>query len=210
MIRAVLFDAVGTLIHPLPDAIQIYHHVAQRHGSSLTLSDIHERFRVAFHADSRRDVAENFVTNSSIERTRWQQIVTQTLDDLRGPQLDAAFDELWHHFALPASWQLDDDLIHVWRQLKQAGYLVGIASNFDERLETVCAGLTPLEQADRIFHSAQLGHRKPSPRFFAAIERELDLQPHELLLIGNDTTADYDGARRAGWHAIKIAETERA
>ncbi|MCA9172531.1 MAG: HAD-IA family hydrolase [Planctomycetales bacterium] len=206
MIRAVLFDAVGTLIHPRPAAIQVYHEVALRRGSRLTLPEIRQRFHAAFQADSLRDVAENFVTSPSIERARWHQIVMRTLDDLPCPQSDAAFDELWHHFALPSSWQLDEDLVEVWQQLKQAGYCVGIASNFDERLETVCAGLTPLEQANRIFYSAQLGHRKPSPRFFAAIERELDLQPHELLLIGNDAAADYDGARRAGWHAIKIED----
>ena len=142
------------------------------------------------------------MTSASIERQRWQQIVAATLNDVPDADQDRVFDELWQHFSMPTSWQLDPDLLPIWSSLQHQGLLVGIASNFDERLVSVCRDLPPLNQADAIFHSAQLGFRKPSIQFFRAIELALQLDPTELLLVGDDLQADYQGARQAGWHAL--------
>src|SRR5690606_20106058 len=47
-IRAVAFDAVGTLIHPDPPVAAIYEEISRRHGSRLTRDDVARRFRDAF------------------------------------------------------------------------------------------------------------------------------------------------------------------
>src|SRR5207302_1039003 len=47
-VRAVFFDAVGTLIHPEPPAGAVYAEVGRRHGSRLTAAEIARRFAAAF------------------------------------------------------------------------------------------------------------------------------------------------------------------
>ena len=47
-IQAVVFDAVGTLLHPDPAAGEAYAVVGRRLGSQLSLAEITRRFAVAF------------------------------------------------------------------------------------------------------------------------------------------------------------------
>ena len=46
--RVILFDAVGTLIFPLPPVAEAYHRVGCEFGSSRSLAEIKQRFREAY------------------------------------------------------------------------------------------------------------------------------------------------------------------
>jgi len=111
---------------------------------------------------------------------------------------------LWQHFALSQHWRLFEDVARTWNWLAKQGFQLGIASNFDQRLFQILAGLAPLDQAARVFASTRIGHRKPSRSFFRHVESELGSAPHQLLLIGDDLTADYEGALAAGWQALHV------
>ena len=52
-VKAVFFDAVGTLIHPEPSAATVYHSVGMRHGSRLDHATVKARFRAAFRRQRR-------------------------------------------------------------------------------------------------------------------------------------------------------------
>jgi putative hydrolase of the HAD superfamily len=86
--------------------------------------------------------------------------------------------------------------------------IAAIGSNFDARLLAIARELPPLNQTHAIFVSSQLGFTKPSIEFFRAIEAELRLQPHELLMVGDDVTNDIEGANRAGWHSTLLDRDE--
>ncbi len=47
-IRAVFFDAVGTLIHPEPSAAKVYGEIGRRFGSRYSAAAIATRFVAAF------------------------------------------------------------------------------------------------------------------------------------------------------------------
>jgi putative hydrolase of the HAD superfamily len=203
-IKAVLFDAVGTLIRPDPPVAQAYHEVGRRFGSSLTIEQISARFSAVF-TERERAAANGTAhraSSQSAERARWQRVVAEVFDDL--PDASGPFETLWNHFAQPRNWRLYDDAAQTWHKLEQAGCMVGIASNFDDRLQSVCRGLPPLDLCDRLFWSARLGHAKPSPKFFAKVEYELGLSPPEIVLVGDDYANDYLGATAAGWRAIHL------
>jgi putative hydrolase of the HAD superfamily len=115
---------------------------------------------------------------------------------------ETIFPALWQHFALPGSWQVDDQVAPLWQLLRQQGIRIAIASNFDERLERICAQLWPLQSAEHVFHSAQLGARKPGPQFFSRIQQQLAVPTRSLTMVGDDLIADYWGAIQAGWQAV--------
>jgi FMN phosphatase YigB (HAD superfamily) len=52
--------------------------------------------------------------------------------------------------------------------------------------------------------SSQIGHKKPGLEFFRAIERSLQVQPEQILLVGDDLENDYLAACRAGWQALLL------
>jgi putative hydrolase of the HAD superfamily len=186
-IRHVLFDAVGTLIYPAPSVAEVYAALGQQFGSRLSAAEIRPRFAVAFGRE-----APTFTTSEPGERRRWQQIVAEVFDDVTG---DALFESLWHHFASGQHWRLFDDVSDTWQELEGRGFQPGIASNFDGRLRTVIQSLAPLDSCQSLFISAELGYAKPDPRFFAAIERHLQAEPRELLLVGDDPVRDVRAAR---------------
>jgi putative hydrolase of the HAD superfamily len=202
-VDAVLFDAVGTLIEPDPPVAVAYEAAGRRFGSSLSCDELLPRFRAAFARQERLDETELLgATDEARERRRWQAIVADVFDDVA----DGAglFAELWRHFAEPANWLLCPGAGECWRRLSAQGLTLGIASNFDARLEAICRGLEPLADCRHVFVSSRLSVRKPSPVFFSAIAERLAIPPDRLLLVGDDLVNDYQAARAVGWQSILV------
>jgi putative hydrolase of the HAD superfamily len=203
-IRAVLFDAVGTLITPTTPVAEVYGDVGRRHGSRRDAKDIAARFPAALRA---ADVSQGR-SDERIEFDRWRAVVGHVFDDL--PETEALFQELWANFAKPQSWQLVPRSVELLDGLMAAEYAVGVASNFDARLRSVLSGPNRVSEAVKLFISSDLGWQKPHAGYFRAVERALGLSPHELLLIGDDWGNDVCGGQNAGWQTIWVSPTASA
>ncbi len=112
------------------------------------------------------------------------------------------------HFALAESWRVDPSAAVCWQALADRGLLLGIASNFDDRLIEIARRLPPLDRAERLFISARIGYRKPAVEFFRSIERDLGIAASELLSIGDDFENDFRGAKSAGWQSLWLTAAE--
>ena len=208
-LRAVLFDAVGTLIRPEPSVAAAYAQAGRRHGVDLAEEEIARRFRQALARQDQLDRAHYAGrTDQQREVNRWRDIVADVFGP--SPRAELIFDDLWEHFAQPANWRLFDDAAATWDRLTSAGLTLGIASNFDERLDGICQALSPLSGCEHLFVSSRVGWRKPRPEFLAAIAERLHLAPAEMLLVGDDLENDYLAARAAGWQAVHLDRTTSA
>jgi putative hydrolase of the HAD superfamily len=199
-VRAVAFDAVGTLIHPEPSAAEVYLAVGGRFGSRLTLAEIRGRFAAAFAEQEQFDALGNLATNEERELRRWRTIVSRVLDDVTNPA--ACFAELYEHFARPDAWRCEPETAHVLAQLRDAGYPIALASNYDHRLHTVIAGLEPLASIKSVIISSEIGWRKPSEHFFAHLAGTLNVPPAAVLYLGDDLVNDFQGAQQAGMQTM--------
>ncbi len=199
-IAAVFFDAVGTLIHPRPDAATVYADVGRHFGSRHTADAIARRFRSAFQVHEEEDRRAGWRTDEARELRRWREIVAEVLDDVTDPA--ACFAALYDHFRRPDSWECAADTEAVLRELARRGYVLGMASNFDERLRHVAEGLPELRPVRHLVISAEVGWRKPAPAFFEVILRQTRLPPERILFIGDDPGNDFAGPRAAGMHAL--------
>lgn len=202
-IRAVLFDAVGTLIYPQPSVAEVYHREAQKLGSKYSENEIAGRFRAAITRHH-----QGGQTSEHQERERWRKIVYDVIDDVADTQ-ELLLSELWQHFGAASSWRLFEDVAPTWQDLSRRGYLLGIASNFDSRLRTICRGLPPLTECRHVFVSSEVGFPKPEPKFYRAVEAQLALGPDQILLIGDDHAADVAGPLAAGWQAIWLRRDDQ-
>jgi putative hydrolase of the HAD superfamily len=199
---AVVFDVVGTLIHAEPSAAQVYAAVGRRFGSRLTAEDIRPRFVAAFASQEALDLAGDLRTSEDREHRRWRQIVAEVLDDV--PDSNACFQELHQHFASSEAWSCDAAAARTLKELSHRGLVLGLASNYDHRLRSVLAGLPALEPLEYVIISSEVGWRKPSSDFFAAVCRVVGLPPKHILFVGDDRRNDYDGARAAGLQAVLL------
>lgn len=199
-IQAIAFDAVGTLIHPEPSAAAVYERVGEHFGSRLTLAQIRARFASAFARQEAIDRAAGLKTDEARELQRWREIVAEVLDDVSDPE--SCFRELYEHFAQPASWRCAPETARLLEQLAGQGYDLALASNYDERLRRVLAGLPSLRHVGRVIISAEVGWRKPTPGFFAALCKALNSAPAQVVFIGDDRENDFKGATAAGLRAL--------
>ncbi len=208
---AVLFDAVGTLIHPEPSVAAAYHAAGLRHGSKLGLDEVNARFRAAFAAEEAIDAVSGMLrTDEARELRRWRAIVSTTLSDVPAERHDRLFDDLWQHFARPSSWRAFDDAVPTIERLQAQGIVVAVGSNFDERLLPIVAELLPSVPAERVFPSSLVGRRKPSAEFFEHCLTRLGLADRrQLLIVGDDADNDVLGPRALGFSSLFLDRRNR-
>jgi putative hydrolase of the HAD superfamily len=209
-VRAVVFDAVGTLLFAQPRVAEFYHLVGWQHGSLRTLDEVRSRLYAAYAAsesgrpDEPADSLVRQPTSEGRERERWQQVVATVFDDIPD-SVPAIFRELWQHFAQAEHWRLAEGAAGVLDELARRGYRLAIGSNFDRRLHAVVAGHPALRACEQTFVSSEIGFPKPDERFYASAAALLGVSPAEILMVGDDWTNDIRGARAAGWQALYLA-----
>lgn len=202
-VRAVFFDAVGTLLFPAEPPAETYAAAARRQGCHADPRAVRARFVTAFRAEEEFDRAAGWVTNEPRERERWRRIVVASLPELPDP--DRGFVELFAQFARPDAWTVHPDAPAVLAELTRRGIAVGVGSNLDARLFDVIAGhptLAPV--AGRVVVSAAVGYRKPSQRFFDAVIRAAGCEPRTIGFVGDDAENDHAGATAAGLIGVHL------
>jgi putative hydrolase of the HAD superfamily len=203
--KAVVFDAVGTLIFPSPGAPVVYAAHAADHDVTLRATDVRCRMIAAYAREEAIDRDAGWVTSEDREVTRWRRIVAASLPELSDPE--ACFRTLFEHFARPDAWEVNRDADQVFARLAARGIPVGLASNYDSRLLRVVAGKPELAPvAGRVVISSLVGRRKPSGVFFQEVVRTFAVEPGQVVFVGDDYGNDYTGATEAGLRAVLLNE----
>src|SRR5581483_1375408 len=118
-----------------------------------------------------------------------RQLVNLVLDEV-APALgkldrDNFFQIAYGHFAKPGVWELYPDAPDVLRAL-QPRFQLAVVSNFDRRLRLILRHLNLSRLFSHIFISSELGADKPDPEIFRRALRQINLQPQEVLHVGDD------------------------
>lgn len=202
-IRAVTFDAGGTLLFPSPDVGTIYAEILASHGArvdSLALDRAFvQQWRKAL-AHPKQEISHDF------ERKWWKKVVEATFQEINGPVLtDELFSDLWENFALPHRWKIRPNTVEVLTELRKRGYLLAILSNWDGRLRPLLKRLGLDQYFVELFISAEIGFEKPDTQTFRHCEAKLSLPPHAFLHIGDSRKHDFEAACQAGWQSLLVA-----
>jgi putative hydrolase of the HAD superfamily len=202
-VRAVFFDAVGTVILPAVPATQVYATAAERHGLTTDPATLGSRLWGQFRAEEAHDRELNWVTSEARERERWRNIVFAAIDGAT----DDLFEELYQHFARPAAWIVTPTAAECIARLHANGVPVGMGSNYDSRLASVVNGTSALRPlGERLVISSQVGVRKPGRGFFEHVIQTAGCAPSDILFVGDDLQNDFDGATAAGLRAVLLDE----
>jgi len=204
---AITFDAAGTLFAPAEPVGATYAARAARHGLHLSADDVARGFAAAFaaapplafpQATSTADLADR-------ERAWWAAIVRAALaPGSPAGAVDAAFAELYAHYARPDAWRIFPDVRPTLETLRARGVRLAVVSNFDGRLPALIAGLGLAPCFDAVVYSSRAGAAKPAPAIFHAALAEMSASPADALHVGDSVAADVHGARAAGLAAILL------
>jgi putative hydrolase of the HAD superfamily len=206
-IRAVVFDAVGTLIYPEPAVASVYADIGRKYGCAVTSDVVRERFTTAFRRQDALDQQNELRTSEARERERWQAIVAEVLSDAGDPE--ACFEELFAHFSHPQHWRMLGGAVTALADLQERGLKFALASNFDTRLRLIASGLPALAPIEHLIISSEVGWRKPAMPFFDAVCRAVGEAPERILFVGDDPMNDYQGADLAGMRSVQFDPTSK-
>jgi putative hydrolase of the HAD superfamily len=200
-IRAVSFDAGGTLLKPRGSVGQVYAEVAAEHGfPELSPALLTRRFRAAWRARS----------DFNHSRAEWAEIVDATFHGLTPvPPSQTFFGALYRRFAEAEAWHIYPDVAPALRALAQRGLKLAVISNWDQRLRPLLRRLGLLNAFDAAVVSCESGFVKSCPAIFELAARQLGLPPGEILHVGDERECDFRAAGQAGFQAVHLVRDAR-
>lgn len=207
MLKAVFFDAAGTLLEAREPVGQTYARIAKKHGVDADVAVISAAFRRAFASapglafGPGRPVGEL----ERLEREWWRRLVGKSFEGLGCfDSFDRFYDELFGYFAEPAHWVPVAEAHSVLHGLQESGLDLGVISNFDSRLHRILDGLGLSRYFKSVTISTEAGFAKPAREIFAAALATIGVGASEAVHVGDSEHMDLNGARAAGLGAILI------
>jgi putative hydrolase of the HAD superfamily len=205
-LRAIFFDAAGTLFDPVRPVGETYCALARAYGKEVSPAEIKSRFRSCFASSPPLAFpgAEGDRTES-LERQWWKELVRRIFEPYgRFAAFDDYFDELFMYFSKPEAWSLFGETTDTLKSLKSRNFILTVVSNFDSRLEAILSGLGIAPYFDSVVISSRTGYAKPAPEIFERALRLHGLAPEHALHVGDTADSDVAGAVRAGLRAILV------
>ncbi|QIF03061.1 HAD-IA family hydrolase [Roseimicrobium sp. ORNL1] len=234
-LRALFFDAAGTLFHLSEPVGDTYARIAAKHGVTAEPRALENAFRTAWKTLP-SPVHPEGTPPADDDRSWWREVVWLTFvqvtasRDASGAVDDGAdaaavfepmFAEMYAHFANAEAWQLYEDTIPALEKLREHASSHGppegappplrlfVLSNFDRRLHPILEGLGIAHFFEKVLLSSEVGTSKPHPRMFlAALATAADAPASQCLHIGDDEHCDFAGAQTAGMHAALVSRPE--
>jgi putative hydrolase of the HAD superfamily len=98
--------------------------------------------------------------------------------------------------------RVDQAVLSAVKHYRDRGLPVFLATNQEHlRADYLMRQVGLGAHVDGIIYSAALGHRKPSAEFFERAAAIAAAAPEDIVLV-DDTLANVEAARQAGWHAV--------
>ena len=130
-----------------------------------------------------------------------REIFTRLLADFTEEPLTTAL-----YDTITASWVLYEDTIPVLRALREQGIKTAILSNIAVDVEALMSQLKLTDEVDVVIASSDIGAVKPSPEAFLHALDALGLEPHEVLMVG-DNAIDDGSASNIGIRSLVLPRT---
>jgi putative hydrolase of the HAD superfamily len=196
MIKAVLFDAGGTLLKPHPSVGRVYAEIAAKHRVYMEEDDLEKKFR----AEWKKQKAARL----KMDKDWWRTVVMNVFAKESFKDADSFFDDLYGSFSEPARWRIFPDVLPTLTELKTRNITLAVASNWDDRLPRLLRELSLSPHFDHQFISALMGHVKPEPAFFNHALKMLGLDASEVVHVGDDPVEDLTGALGMGIKGVLL------
>ena len=110
----------------------------------------------------------------------------------------------------PRFFTLYPDVPETLHQLQATGYRLGIVSNWEPRLELLCAAHGIGHYFDFAVVSELEGYAKPHPHLYRRALEAAGARPDQVLHVGDKLREDVDGAAQVGIRAILVDRTGSA
>lgn len=205
MIKAIFFDAVGTLFHLNGTVGEHYAMVGGEVGLSLDAEKLDAAFHSAWKQMPPRPAIDG--PREDDDKAWWHDLVEVIFQKV-APSVseldrDNFFEIAYEHFAEAGVWQLYPEVLEVLEGLPPTLRLA-VVSNFDGRLRMILEQLGVSKFFSFAFVSSEIGADKPNPEIFKRSLRFMGLSPKDVLHVGDDPNRDWKAAETAGLSVFRL------
>ncbi|XP_047113132.1 rhythmically expressed gene 2 protein-like [Schistocerca piceifrons] len=215
--RLVTFDVIGTLLNFRAPPPTFYSEAASRFGIKAQPSDIASVFLSEYEKQS--SLHPNFGQQTGIGWKKWwNQLVVEVLDKATNSQYsrtkyDSVAEYLITAYKNGEQYNVADGAQDLLSYLQQTNTILGIISNYDERLHCVLNSLDLNKYFDFVLTSYEAGIEKPSTKIFEkaldlAVKIDSHVSPTCALHIGDKIETDYKGAMKAQWKCALLKKNK--
>ncbi len=193
MIRAVTFDAAGTLIAPHPSVGVVYAEVATAFGLERDAGELERAFLPAFKAVQAR-WGVPYGSDEKDARRFWQAVIDDTFGEPLPFEIAC---ELYDTFATAKRWRVLPGVRDALTMIGDLNLPMAVVSNFDNRLLQVLNDLY-LGPFCTVVTSVSVGRAKPDPLPLLKACRIIDVTPAQVLHLGDSEREDGGMCQAAG------------
>jgi putative hydrolase of the HAD superfamily len=198
-LRAVLLDALGTLVRLEPPAPRLQVELRRLAGIEVDEETAQRGFaaEIAYYLEHHLDGRDSASLEDLRARCAREMAVAMGLDGLDPAVARAVMLGSLEFTPFP-------DVAPALRRLRERGLRLVVASNWDCSLPDWLSGAGLRELVDGAASSAVVGHAKPAPAVFEEALRLAGAAPEEALHVGDSLENDVQGARAAGVRAVLL------
>jgi|Deesub1362A_J573_1020465.scaffolds.fasta_scaffold02976_6 putative hydrolase of the HAD superfamily len=209
--KAVFFDVGHTLITPSPSLEEVIKEILEEEGIKVSLESLK---KTAPLIDAYYN--ELYEKNGNVWASRegaiwlWRELYSFWMKKLG---LDEkAYDlgkKIYDAFGAGEKWKPFADVRQVLEELRRRRIVLGIISNWDERLSQILSEMGLSHFFNFILASAEVGAAKPDRRIFQRALKLAGVSPQEAVHIGDHFLADVEGPLKVGISPILIDRFHR-
>ena len=204
-LKAIFFDAVGTLFYLSKTVGDHYALVAKEVGLTFDAQQLDRAFFTAWKRMPPRAAIDGPREND--DKGWWRELVNLVLDQvapsLSEPDRDNFFEVAYEHFAEAGVWELYPEVFGVLEKLEPR-FQLAVISNFDGRLRFILEHLGISKFFAYVFVSSEIGADKPDPEIFRRALKIVQLEPDQVLHAGDDAERDWKAAVAVGLSVFKL------
>jgi putative hydrolase of the HAD superfamily len=205
MIKAISFDAVGTLFYLTQTVGNHYALVGSEVGLTLDARQLDCAFYMAWKQMPRRTAIDGPRPND--DKDWWCELVNLVLDQVASSlsefDRDNFFEIAYEHFAEAGVWELYPEVVDVLENLRPR-FQLAVISNFDGRLRFILGHIGISKYFPHVFVSSEIGADKPDREIFRRALKLMNLKPSEVLHVGDDHERDWKAASEAGLSIFRL------
>jgi len=191
-VPVVSFAARGTLLHSSPSFEKWCFGYFRRFDENLSESSLRQMLLRSLSALNDRAQASHDVDTS--ERVFFSDLLREFGQEQHLPK---ELDKARESYRLETKIVIPQSTLQVCEKLRERGYRLCIVSNETSELIEVLKMFHLLDLFDSIYFAQDLGVAKPSGEVFARVLDELELEPSQMIHVGDRFATDVLAARQA-------------
>jgi FMN phosphatase YigB (HAD superfamily) len=208
----IVFDADDTIFLLRETLGRTYSRILATHGITCLPHAIDFHAPVLWSEMRRLYLAQDNlrVVTPTSEKEFWLEFESRLISNACAQEpTPECMEEIYTFYSLAESRMLREGFLELLEYLSHSSMLCAIATNNDVRIHPLLEDLEIATYFSFTLSAAEVGAKKPSQKFFDAIQSECKLPDEDIIYIGNDIELDILPAMHRNWKAIMLLDGDR-